>query len=388
MISLWMWWYGYVTVRLRGPGLERLLNKMAELDIVLHKVERPTVDVMLARLKVKDFRRLRPLLWDSQISVSILDKHGAPFFFGKFRHRTFLAIGLLVSLALMAYLSNFIWFIEVSGGESIPTEALKEVVADLGLRSGVARSVVQPRLIEGVLLKQFPNLAWAQVKMKGTRLEIVLTERDQPQGEYTGPGNLYAAHDGVVTEVFVLRGTPKVRASDTVREGDLLISGEYYDAHGRKQSGAAQGVVKARVWYEGVGEAALTRWEPIYTGNSHRQYLVTIGSIKIPLGRSAPKETHVPSEREWQLSLGRAMVPLRLTEINYREVEYQKVSVSRQEAERIALQLAWESLLRQGVEREQVREERPRVDFLADGDGIRVTVQVEVLGDIGLFRTH
>ena len=98
MTSSWMWWQGYVTVRLRGPGLERLLNNMVERDILLQGVQRLTGDVMIIRLKVKDFYRLRPLLWGTQINVSILDKHGAPFLFGRFRLRVFLAVGLMLSL--------------------------------------------------------------------------------------------------------------------------------------------------------------------------------------------------------------------------------------------------------------------------------------------------
>ena len=388
MTSFWMWWYGYVTVRLRGPGLERLLNRIAELDIVLYKVEHPTLDVVILRLKVSDFRRLRPLLWNSQISVSILDKHGAPFFVGKFRARTLLAIGLLISFLLIAYLSNFLWFIEVVGQKTLPVETLKAVVEELGLQAGVARSAIEPRVIEGELLKRFPTLAWAQVSIKGTRVEILLTEREGLQNAHTLPGSIYAAHDGVITEVFVLQGTPHVRDGDTVRQGDLLVSGEYYDAQGRKQSGAAQGIVKARVWYQAVGEAALTKWEPIYTGRDRLQVLITVGSITIPFGRKFPTETHLPSAKEWQLSLGRAMVPLRISKIKYQGVEYNKVSVSRGEAEKIAHHLAWESLVYQGVQLEQVREERQEVDDMLDGDGIRLTVQVEVVRDIGLFRMH
>lgn len=62
----WQWWQGFVTVRLRGPGLERLLSKIAQAGIVLWEVERRTPEVMLARVGVKDFRRLRPLLWGKQ----------------------------------------------------------------------------------------------------------------------------------------------------------------------------------------------------------------------------------------------------------------------------------------------------------------------------------
>lgn len=144
MTSLWMWWQGYVTVRLRGPGLERLLNRMAELGFVIQWVERLTTDVIIVRLRVKDFRRLRPLLWGTQVSVSILDKHGAPFWFKRFRLRASLALGLLLSFFFVLYLSNFVWFIEVRGSETLSLETLSSAVQDLGLQAGVARSTIKP----------------------------------------------------------------------------------------------------------------------------------------------------------------------------------------------------------------------------------------------------
>jgi len=386
--SLWMWWQGYVTVRLRGPGLERLLNRMAELGFVIQWVERLTTDVIIVRLRVKDFRRLRPLLWGTQVSVSILDKHGAPFWFKRFRLRASLALGLLLSFFFVLYLSNFVWFIEVRGSETLSLETLSSAVQDLGLQAGVARSTIKPREIEAELLKRFPVLAWAQVTVKGVRVEISLTERDGVEPEESGPGHVYAAMDGVVTEVLVLRGTPHVKDGQTVRKGDLLISGEYYDARGRKQYGAAQGVIKARVWYEGIGEGSLVRWEPVHTGRNHRQYAITIGNITIPVGRSYSLETHLKSEKEWQLSLGQAMVPLRFARIDYQEVEYIKVHVPSEEARKEALRMAWDNLKKQGVDEDQVREERQQVDFLTDAEGVRVTLQVEVLDDIGQFLTH
>ncbi len=385
MNSLLKWSRGYVTVRLQGPAVERLLNKMVDSGMILHQAERLTADVVIARITVHDFLRLRPLLRGTQISVSILDKHGVPFLLRKFRLRALLAVGLVLTFLLVLYMSNFIWFIEVVGHETVPIESLQPVLENMGLRSGVARNMLEPRTIENELLKAFPVLAWAQVHVKGVKLEISLTERDGLDREYPKPGHLYASRDGVVTEVLVLQGTAHVTDGDTVREGEKIISGEYYDARGKKQFGAAQGVVKARVWYEGVGEGALTRWEPVPTGTTRRQYTITMGSITVPLGKSYGRETHVPSAQEWQLSLGRAMVPLRFSRIDYQEIDYVKVSVPRGEAEQVAQQLAWENLARQGVQKDQIHEVKQRIDLMADGDGVRVTLQVEVIEDIGRF---
>ncbi|HHT90173.1 MAG TPA: sporulation protein YqfD [Firmicutes bacterium] len=384
----WMWWQGYVTVRLRGPGLERLLNKIADLDIGLHKVERLTADVIIIRLRVRDFRRLRPLLRGTRINVSILDKHGAAFLIRKFRLRAFFAVGLVASVLLILYLGNFLWFIEVTGLETLPLEALKMAAEELGLRAGTAKCQIQPRAVEAGLMKRFPSLVWADVRLNGVKAEIRLGEGDGLQSEYGTSGQIYAKKDGLVTEIRALRGTPQVREGATVRQGDLLIAGVYSDARGQKQFGAAQGIVKARVWYEGVGETALLRWEPIPTGRNHTQYVLSIGPITIPLGRSYARDSHLVEGKDWNLYLGRAMVPIRWTRLEYQEVERVSIRVADQEAERAAYALAWESLMAQGVSREAVLEERHRTDLIIDGDGLRVTVQVEVQEDIGLFLSQ
>jgi hypothetical protein len=79
------------------------------------------------------------------------------------------------------------------------------------------------------------------------------------------------------------------------------------------------------------------------------------------------------------------MAPVSWTRLDYEEVEWETVPVPAAEAEQNAYELAWESLLAQGVDRERVLVEKRAVESLADGNGIRVTVRVEVLEDIGRF---
>lgn len=385
MSLLWMWFRGYVTIRLRGPGIERLFNKAAEEKIALFKIERLTSDVVIARLGIKEFCRLRPLLWGTQINLSILDKHGGPFLIHRLKQRGFLALGLLLSLLIVVYLANFIWFIEIEGNETISLGTLRVAAEDLGLKTGIARSGFEPRQIETALLKRFPVLAWVQVNVEGVKVSIQLAEREALSFEDGGAGHLYARADGVVTEIRVLRGTAQVEIADTVRKDDILISGVYYDGRGRKQFGAAQGVVKARVWYQGVGEAPLIKWEPIKTGREHRQYLLTIGPLTIPIGRSYPQETHLKEIKGWGLSLGSAMVPVKWSRVDYQEVRYEARTVPLEEANNTAYDLAWKSLIGHGIDREDMLEERRQQDLMVDGEGIRVTIWVEILEDIGQF---
>ncbi|HPT83262.1 MAG TPA: sporulation protein YqfD [Limnochordia bacterium] len=384
---LWLWWQGYVTVRLRGVGVERVLTRAAQAGVHLFRVQRLTADLVVVRLPVQDFRRLRPLLREDgrHLSVSILDRHGWPFLLRRLKGRLFLAVGLGLAALAVAYLANFIWFIEVVGADDFTLELIRAVVEETGLRSGVKRSFLDARALEQHLLERLPHLAWVHVKSRGIKAEIHVLEREASVLDSQGAGHIYAKRDGLVTEVLVLQGTARVREGDTVRKDDLLISGMYYDQQGRRQFGAARGIVKARVWYQAVGESSLVQWEPVKTGKRHRQFRLTVGPLSIPLGRSYPRDNHLVTTRNWQLSLGSALAPLSWSCIDYEEVQWQKIPVPLTEAQRAAYELAWETLLAQGVEIDQVLEEKRTVDYLNDGDGIRVTVQVEVLEDIGQF---
>lgn len=381
----WLWWRGFVTVRLRGPGLERLLNRIAEADIVLWQVERRTPDVLLARFGTDDFCRLRPLLWGTRIQVSILDRHGLPFLLRDLRKRLLLMAGLALCLAFIVHLAGYIWVVEITGHESLSAGELRIAAEQLGLNVGVRRAAIAPRQIEKQLLLRFPTLAWVQLELKGVKARLYLSERDEGDGVKTGAGHIYATEGGVITQVLVLRGTAQVKEGDTVQPGEVLISGVYYDPRGQKQFGSAEGVVKARVWHEAVGEAPLVVWQPIKTGQRRLQYLVIFGPWTIPLGKSYSEETHLPQTREWSLSLGAAMVPISLVRVEYSEVEYSPLSIPVEQAKANAISMAWENLLSRGVDREEVQAKEEKMHFMADQDGVRINLTVETEQEIGLF---
>lgn len=385
MVNFWSWLGGYLTICLRGPLLEALLNKMAASHFRLWQIERLTADVIIARVPLLHFRKIRPLLWGTNVKLAIFDRHGLPFLIQKFKFRSGLLLGLILCLVTTVYLANFVWFIEIQGGEAVPRRDLQEVIEGAGLAIGASKKAFAPKEVEKALLTRFESLVWAQVSLKGVRAHIDLAERAGPEPHCLGQGHLYASETGLVTEVLVLRGTPVVQAGDTVQRGDLLISGMYYDPQGRKQLGRADGIVKARVWYQSFGEASFSRWEGRKTGVRHRQYLLRLGSFVLPLGRGYSPTTHHKKEREWGLSLGKAMLPLAWSKVEYHELNYELVSVSADEARQGALALAWERLESLGFEQGQIRAQRWEEDQLADQEGLRITLFVEVEENIGEF---
>jgi similar to stage IV sporulation protein len=98
------------------------------------------------------------------------------------------------------------------------------------------------------------------------------------------PANIIASKDGVITEVIALTGQSVVKKGDTVKKGDILIKGLTYD--GKETSEAvpqlapepirANGIVKAKVWYEGYGETELVTASHERTGQKKVSILLRI----------------------------------------------------------------------------------------------------------------
>ena len=119
---------------------------------------------MLARVGVKDFRRLRPLLWGSRINICILDRHGLPFLLRQIRGRLMLIAGLIMCLVFILHLSSYVWLIEIAGEEMLSFSELKLAVQSWRKARYDVR-LWRPANRKSALLK-FPNLVWAQLELR------------------------------------------------------------------------------------------------------------------------------------------------------------------------------------------------------------------------------
>lgn len=180
-------------------------------------------------------------------------------------------IGALLFYVLLQALSAHIWFVDVTGQVGLPGERIKAVARQYGLRPGVSKDGVDVRTVERQLLLNISEIAWVGVNLTGTRAIIEVVEKTPPKQEDRSPADIVAAKTGVITEIIAMTGQPVVNQGDTVKKGQRLISGAIVEsmppvAPGQPASLVApprlvraNGIVKARVWYESYGEAALVK---------------------------------------------------------------------------------------------------------------------------------
>lgn len=351
--AIWLFFGGYVIVKVKGPNIEPFINAAVARGVPLWRVERMATDVAVLRAGVAHFRELGRAGRRTGVRVRILARGGLPFLWHATRRRSAFALGAAAALTLLYGLSSFIWFVQVEGVQAIDREMVLQAAQSAGLRPGVARRAVDPERVQRRLLLDLDRLAWAAVRLRGSRAVIEVAEKTVVSEAEGYPGHVVAARDGVIAQIVPFRGEPLVGPGDTVGRGQVLISGELSSGAPQYQElvGAgkeplvhADGVVKARVWYEGVAKSPLVGAETEPTGRVSRGVYGRFGQRRVAFG-AARTSPFTQSRREvWALPGGRLTPLFEVGWVIEREVRLRTTPKSPDDARQAALGAAWQQI--------------------------------------------
>lgn len=251
------WIKGTVTFRAEGGFCERLLDEATKENIPLWDTV-PSDTAFTARCFAADYRRLRPLFRKAQMRVRLSKRQGAPFAFAGFRGRWGLAVGMIVAFYLFELLSSRVWVINVTGNETLSEEAILRTLSSYGVAVGCDFNEADVAALRLSALQALPDLAWLAANQDGCVLTVQVREKNEsPPISPAYPADLVAACDGVIEQLTVTAGVAAVKSGDTVKAGDLLITGAVPTAVGDRFTHAA-GTVIAHT------EHVLTERVPLY----------------------------------------------------------------------------------------------------------------------------
>lgn len=393
---------GSVVLKVRGTDLEKLLNAAGRAGVVLKSVRRHGRYLLTARTSAVDCRRLRGLASPSQYKIEVLGKHGFPHFIHKIRRRRMLFVGLIAFIALIYYMSSFVWFVRIGGVTTLPEDSIRQYVASQGIRTGMRRSGLDLEALERDLAIEFPRISWVSVRLRGTLLSIEIAEKLSPEENAPRAFDVVAGKSGLIVKFIPLAGRPLVDEGDTVEAGQVLVEavrgvdGVEGGSDGGSGSGteagfiSARAVVEARVWYQESAQVSLKDQEIVRTGRQKTVRYLHFFAWRIPIGR--PGKDFPQSECEERVEVvplwPGSRIGLTMTVKTWHEVVAYPIVRSAEQARSEALRLARTKALAAVPEGVEVMEELAKVSETGEGEQARVHVEyiVETIEDIGVER--
>ncbi len=338
MMGLLRYCRGEARLRLTGAAPQQCLNLLMQARIEFWEIERE--DELHYRISVLPtaVKKVEELALRSYCSVECISSRGLSGDAKKLFRRPVLLFGLLAALAASFFLQSFVWVIEVQGNETVHSEVVLRALEELNIRCGAWAADIPYKEVKHRLLNLVPELSWIGINRTGGKLTVLVTEREFPNSQKPpyAAANIVAARDGVITEVSILEGMRLCKVGDTVKAGQILVSGfEDYGLYLRAV--CAQAEIYAQTWRSATVVTPSQRMEKRYTGREWTQRTLIVGRKRINLcGNSGISDTKCDKMiNVKKLALPNYTFPVTLETATYREYETVPVGVEASEAERL-----------------------------------------------------
>ncbi|MEW9049583.1 MAG: sporulation protein YqfD [Neobacillus sp.] len=344
MKNQWVdFFYGKVTVKVTGKGIERFLNSLIRNHLHIWNVKRHGTETITFTMKLQDALKIRYYAKQRECSVSFLKRSGMPFLFKRLLKNSGFVAGAVLFLFVILFLSNVIWGIEVRGAKPATEYQIRKELDKMGVKIGKVQFFVDNvEAIQRQLTNNVGNLTWVGVELRGTTYHLQVVEKKEPdKQELLSPQNLVAKKKAVIANMYIETGQKLVKINQHVEEGQILVSG-VIGKEGQTEVVAAKGEVWGETWYMSHVEQPLQTDFKVFDGREKQKHFLLIGSYEIPVwGFGKTEFTEFETERNvQQIQFLKWKLPISYGNETLRASEKITRTYTRKEAEEVALNLA------------------------------------------------
>lgn len=327
---LWLYRYlcGYLRIMIKGDNGEKILNICAINSIILFNSRLVKKDIETCIL-IKDFKKLKKLMRGSKTRIHICEKHGLPFKIQKHRNRSGLFLGIIIIFILSQYLSSYIWVIDVVGNSVVDKTEILNSLKKIGISEGIKATHINPKVQREKLLLECEDLAWASLNIEGSRLTVNVTEINDTKPSST-PTNLKASADGIIEKIDVTSGNCIVKVGDTVKKGDLLVSGINENLHSTSFV-KSLGSIYAETTREYTLTKSFEQTVAYKTGETKTKKVLDFFTFKFPLYLGKETKDYSSSTKCKNIKLFQKSLPIKIYTREFEYIEKEKITFTKEE---------------------------------------------------------
>ena len=332
-------------ISVQADDAHLILDFLIAHNIPFHgqKNDENTFSVLLYPLYYKTYVNFRK---ERRFRKETRNRLGFLSLLARYQKRMGLVVGFLLAMALIFLSSLFVWDIRIEGADVIHENTILEALEKRGIYLGAFIPSLDTEITEQALILDIDGLSFVSINLRGTVARVEIREREsEPEIlDRTSPSNLIATADGQIEALQITGGFATVKCGETVKKGDILVSGIIDSAALGYRLVRARGEVLARTTKTYKAEIPYETTEKIYTGKFFSQKSIKFFSKTIKLfGKdsiSHPSCDKIESEKRIYL-FGLIALPIFIMETYYAEYEIRPKTRTAEEA----LQLAQKQIL-------------------------------------------
>ena len=262
---------------------EGLLNELSEYEVRFYAAQ--LVDGVTVYLQVPygEVGRVRAVAGKRGSELRLCRPFGVRPRLLRLGKRYALLVSLLLCGAVLAVSNLFVWRIDVTGNETVPTGEIIRAVSQAGGGIGSFWPRFDSEQMRTEMLLQLKDIQWVGINYRTGAIEVVVRERTEiPEiVDNDEPMHIAAAKAGVITSITAKQGQTAAGVGDTVEQGQVLISGAAVSSIGTTRTVHALGTVQARTWYAISARQPAYELRKVYSGQKKIKLSLILGSNRL-----------------------------------------------------------------------------------------------------------
>ncbi|MBQ2897303.1 MAG: sporulation protein YqfD [Clostridia bacterium] len=312
----------YDIIRLEGKYVEKFFNIATRKNIKLWNVRYIGKYVAVFNCYRKDYGEISKISDKISAKLYIMDSKGVMHEVKKYKNRISLYVGALLMTGVIVLFSNTVCVITISGCDKISEDKIYVQLKESGLYKGMFTPDIDTKKVRQKMLAKNNDLSWIGITVKGATVNVEIVEK-VPKPEIIDkntPVNIVALKDGVIESITVRDGFLVAAKGDTVKKGQMLVSGVNESKQGDLMLVHSVADVKIKTWNYLTKSFPVKVTERIPTGEIKNRYALNLFGKQLNLffGKT-------PDEKEYNIKTTRKSLfdmPVFIEKIECEKIEH------------------------------------------------------------------
>ena len=249
--------------------------------------------------------------------ISIINFYGFNHIKSIFKQYYSFIISFFICIILLVITSNFIFNIQINSNNEKLVKIIREDLKVRGVSKYKFKKNYKERekIISEIVKEENNNIEWLEINSVGTRYIVNILERKKNNIENKClPSNIVASKDAIIVNIEAISGEVKTSINQSVKKGDVLISGNIFNKDEIVNSKCSRGKVIGEVWYQVYVDLPIHYYEENVTGKVERKIEFLFFNHKSSSSYKTYKSKNIDI-------LSNKILPIRLSYVEYYETK-------------------------------------------------------------------
>lgn len=314
-----------VSIKISGVNLSRIYKECEKQKISLYDIDRTDYKNIEFKVDLSQRDKIKQIAQNQNYHYKELNTFGINKYLQFFKEHIGLFVGAFFFAIIIAFSSQFVWNIKVYGNQLVSENQIIKVLKQNNVKIGAFSKNVDVEKLEKELTNSIDDISLCSVMKRGTTIIVNIKEKlhSAEYENFQSEQDIVAKCNMQITDLVVIQGTALKKVGDSVKAGDVIVAGYFFDINGKKVFCKANASIKATTWLTETAIYEKEKQVSVRTGKKVSDCYMILFGKKFQTKVAKNKFENYETQQNKHFMFENNFLPVQFISIDYYEVHFE-----------------------------------------------------------------